>query len=67
MDNPQMLPIVTELRERVRQDLWGRTMPFWMRYSIDQDCGGFFNCLDEVHCTPKLLHLKIGIIQRNAL
>ncbi len=48
MDKPHMLSIVTELRERVRQDLWGRTMPFWMRYSIDQDCGGFFNCLDEV-------------------
>ncbi len=35
------------LRERVRADLWGRTLPFWMRHSIDNEHGGFFNCLDE--------------------
>ena len=39
---------VKALRERVRADLWGRTLPFWMRNSIDVEHGGFFNCLDEV-------------------
>ena len=42
------LDAVKALRERVRADLWGRTLPFWMRYSIDAEHGGFFNCLDEV-------------------
>jgi N-acylglucosamine 2-epimerase len=28
-------------------DLYGRTLPFWLRHSVDAVHGGFFNCLDE--------------------
>jgi N-acylglucosamine 2-epimerase len=37
---------VTAWRDRIRADLWSRTLPFWLLHSVDQEFGGFFNCLD---------------------
>lgn len=34
-------------RDRIREDLWARTLPFWLAHSVDDDCGGFFNCIDS--------------------
>ncbi len=31
----------------VREDLYARTLPFWLKHSPDAEFGGFFNCLDE--------------------
>lgn len=31
----------------VREDLYGRVLPFWLTHSPDRVHGGFFNCLDE--------------------
>lgn len=28
-------------------DLFGRTLPFWLKHSVDSVHGGFYNCLDE--------------------
>lgn len=34
-------------RERVLEDLIARTLPFWLAHSVDDEFGGFFNCLDD--------------------
>lgn len=31
----------------VQEDLYGRTLPFWLKHSPDSEFGGYFNCLDE--------------------
>lgn len=47
MERQEVLRLVQRLQETVRADLWGRTLPFWLRHSIDRSHGGYFNCLDE--------------------
>ncbi|MEN9224756.1 MAG: AGE family epimerase/isomerase [Thermostichus sp. HHBFW_bins_43] len=34
-------------QERIRQELWQQVIPFWLNYSLDRQCGGYFNCLDR--------------------
>ena len=38
--------IETEL-QHIRYELYGRVLPFWLRFSYDEEHGGFFNNLDE--------------------
>lgn len=55
------ITVLKELKERISQDLWGRTLPFWLKHSIDQKNGGFFNCLScegEVTETTKHVWLQ---------
>jgi len=44
-----------------RDTLIEDVMPFWSRYSIDRDCGGYFTCLDRqgvVYDTDKFIWLQ---------
>lgn len=38
---------VARWRDRVGADLWQNVLPFWMRHSLDQEHGGYFNQLDR--------------------
>lgn len=38
---------VRRWRDELEQDLFARTLPFWMSFSVDDKHGGFFNCLDH--------------------
>ena len=38
---------IAEWLGRLQGDLYGRTLPFWLRHSVDSQFGGYFNCLDE--------------------
>jgi N-acylglucosamine 2-epimerase len=38
---------VDRWRERIAEQMWQRVMPFWMRHSLDTECGGYFNQLDR--------------------
>lgn len=47
---------LTQLREQYRAALLDDVVPFWMRHSVDRECGGFFTCLDrtgQVYGTDK--------------
>ncbi len=33
--------------ERYRQDLTESVIPFWLKYSLDRECGGYFTCLNR--------------------
>lgn len=33
--------------EKVREELYGSVLPFWLRHSPDREFGGYFNCLDR--------------------
>lgn len=37
---------VSKWIKELGDDLYGRTLPFWCAYSVDQVNGGFYNCLD---------------------
>lgn len=39
--------IIQKYLEDIRTDLYGRVLPFWMAYSVDEEYGGFFNNLDN--------------------
>jgi N-acylglucosamine 2-epimerase len=44
-----------------RNEMLNNVIPFWEKYSIDQDCGGYFTCLDRqghVFDTDKFLWLQ---------
>ncbi|MGV3766364.1 MAG: AGE family epimerase/isomerase [Chitinophagaceae bacterium] len=44
-----------------RQELLDNVLPFWMNFSIDKECGGFFTCLDRqgnVFDTDKFIWLQ---------
>lgn len=41
---PAVAAVEREL-ERVRRSLYGSVLPFWLRYSVDAERGGFFNNL----------------------
>ena len=46
--------------QRYRQDL-ERTIAFWLKHSLDKECGGYFTCLDRdgtVYDTKKYLWLQ---------
>lgn len=53
---------VTRYLEEIRADLYGRVLPFWLAHSVDNERGGFFNCLDEdgaVFDTHKHIWLQV--------
>jgi N-acylglucosamine 2-epimerase len=39
--------LAQEWVQRLRANLWGSVLPFWMTYSIDKEHGGYFNNLGE--------------------
>lgn len=49
------------LKRRYRNNLLQEVIPFWEKYSIDRDCGGYFSCLDrsgDVFDTDKFLWMQ---------
>jgi len=36
-----------KLAEQYKTELLGNVIPFWMKNSVDKECGGFFTCLDR--------------------
>ncbi|MEW6752325.1 MAG: AGE family epimerase/isomerase [Candidatus Latescibacterota bacterium] len=47
--------------DRYRRELIERVIPFWLRHSLDRQCGGFFTCLERdgrVYDTRKYLWLQ---------
>ncbi|MCD8302031.1 MAG: AGE family epimerase/isomerase [Prevotellaceae bacterium] len=49
------------LEAQYKSELLERVMPFWMSHSIDNECGGFFTCLERdgtVYDTDKFIWLQ---------
>jgi len=49
---------IAELEKLYRDALLNDVIPFWERYSIDSECGGYFTCLDRagrVYDTDKFM------------
>lgn len=47
--------------KKYRKDLVDRVVPFWLKHSLDRECGGYFTCLDRdgtVYDTKKYLWLQ---------
>lgn len=47
--------------ERYKQELLDRVLPFWMNHSVDQECGGYFSCLNRdgsIYDTDKFVWLQ---------
>lgn len=38
---------IAELREHYRQALLDDVVPFWLKHSLDDECGGYLTCLDR--------------------
>jgi N-acylglucosamine 2-epimerase len=50
-----------ELAQQYKNALFNDVLPFWERYSIDQEQGGFFTCIDrtgQVYDTDKFIWLQ---------
>ena len=45
--SPASRELALEWIKKLRSNLWGSVLPFWMSHSIDAVNGGFFNNLDE--------------------
>jgi N-acylglucosamine 2-epimerase len=41
------LVLLHELQELANRELYRNVLPFWTKYSMDEEHGGFFSCLDE--------------------
>ena len=62
-------PSTPEQRQQLEQyqaiyhrELYDNILPFWLKNSLDQECGGYFNCLDEdgsVYDTRKNVWLQV--------
>ena len=39
--------MLSHYANRYRQDLFESVIPFWMKYSLDREHGGYFTCLDR--------------------
>jgi N-acylglucosamine 2-epimerase len=51
----------SNLAELYKNELLNNVIPFWEKYSIDRDCGGYFSCLDrtgKVYDTDKFIWLQ---------
>ena len=49
------------LAQQYRDALLGEVIPFWEKYSMDRECGGYFSCLDRdgtVFDTDKFMWLQ---------
>ena len=52
---------VEEYAQLYKEELLTQVIPFWQKYSIDQEHGGFFTCLDQhgkVYDTDKFVWLQ---------
>ncbi len=53
--------VLQGLHEKYHKELYENVMPFWMKYSPDEENGGFFDCLDrdgKVYDTTKHMWLQ---------
>jgi len=39
--------VLARIKVRAVEELFGEVMPFWMRHSVDRECGGFITCLNR--------------------
>jgi len=56
---------VRDCLQRYEQELTGSVIPFWERYCVDEEHGGYFNCLDRdgsVFDTDKHLWMQWRIV-----
>ena len=56
-----MLTNLNKLIEKYRDELYHNVLPFWLENSIDEECGGYFTCLDregKVFDTDKFIWLQ---------
>ncbi len=47
--------------DQYRRDLFDSVIPFWLRHSLDRECGGYFTCLERdgsVYDTKKYVWLQ---------
>ncbi len=52
-------------REKLTDELLNNVTPFWLRHSLDSECGGYFNCLDRdgsVYDTTKHMWLQSRMV-----
>lgn len=52
---------LNELIQQYHSELYGSVLPFWLKNSIDHECGGYFTCLDregKVFDTDKFIWLQ---------
>ncbi|MBW7998350.1 MAG: N-acylglucosamine 2-epimerase, partial [Candidatus Glassbacteria bacterium] len=52
-------------REKLSDELLNNVLPFWLKYSLDTECGGYFNCLDRdgsVYDTTKHMWLQSRMV-----
>ena len=50
-----------ELEKQYQSELLDNVLPFWLKYSLDTECGGYFTCLDregKVFDTDKFIWLQ---------
>ena len=50
-----------ELEKQYQSELLDSVLPFWLKYSLDTECGGYFTCLDregKVFDTDKFIWLQ---------
>ncbi len=59
---PQALtPDIAALAQQYKAALLEDVLPFWQRHSLDEQCGGYFTCLDsagQVYDTDKFIWLQ---------
>lgn len=50
-----------KLSEQYKDELFNNVLPFWLNHSVDEECGGYFTCLDRdgsVFDTDKFIWLQ---------
>ncbi len=50
-----------KVADQYKKELFESVLPFWQKYSIDTECGGYFTCLDRdgtVYDTDKFIWLQ---------
>ena len=50
-----------ELENQYKSELLDNVLPFWLKHSLDKECGGYFTCLDRdgsVFDTDKFIWLQ---------
>lgn len=61
MKDQEIIKKAGKLSEQYRKELLDNVIPFWIKYSRDNSCGGYFTCLDRmgnVYDTDKFIWLQ---------
>jgi len=59
--NPTDPKVLLSLRSQYRRALLHDVLPFWIKHSVDRQCGGYFTCLERdgsVYDTDKFIWLQ---------